>query len=73
MAHIDDPKTQRANLDYIKTSMKEPLLEREVYSAETGIYLYGIGGFRFDDTVVVGETPEVLTKAPKDLKSQTIP
>jgi RNA polymerase sigma-32 factor len=30
MAHIDDPKTQRANLDYIKTSMKEPLLEREV-------------------------------------------
>ena len=28
MAHIDDPKTQRANLDFIKTSMKEPLLER---------------------------------------------
>lgn len=49
-----------------------PLLEREVYSAEPGIYLYGIGGFRFDDTVVVGETPEVLTKAPKDLKRQTI-
>jgi len=30
MAHIDDPKTQRANLDFIKTSMNEPLLEREV-------------------------------------------
>ncbi len=29
MAHIDDPKTQRANLDYIKASMKEPLLQRE--------------------------------------------
>ncbi|UCH75149.1 MAG: RNA polymerase factor sigma-32 [Rhodospirillales bacterium] len=29
MAHIDDPKTQRANLNYIKTSMKEPLLTRE--------------------------------------------
>lgn len=29
MAHIDDPKTQRANLEYIKTSMKEPLLERD--------------------------------------------
>ena len=29
MAHIDDPKTQRANLDFIKASMKEPLLERE--------------------------------------------
>lgn len=28
MAHIDDPKTQRANLDFIKSSMKEPLLER---------------------------------------------
>ena len=29
MAHIDDPKTQRANLNFIKTSMKEPLLARE--------------------------------------------
>ncbi len=29
MAHIDDPKTQRANLHFIKTSMKEPLLARE--------------------------------------------
>lgn len=29
MAHIDDPKTQRANLDFIKSSMKEPLLARE--------------------------------------------
>lgn len=30
MAHIDDPKTKRANLDFIKTSMSEPLLEREL-------------------------------------------
>lgn len=29
MAHIDDPQTQRANLDYIRTSMNEPLLEKE--------------------------------------------
>lgn len=29
MAHIDDPQTQKANLDYIKTSMKQPLLEKE--------------------------------------------
>lgn len=29
MAHIDDPQTQRANLAYIKASMKEPLLSRE--------------------------------------------
>ncbi|MEQ8968255.1 MAG: RNA polymerase factor sigma-32 [Azospirillaceae bacterium] len=29
MAHIDDPDTQRANLAYIKASMREPLLSRE--------------------------------------------
>lgn len=29
MAHIDDPETQRANLDYIQTSMNAPLLEKE--------------------------------------------
>lgn len=49
-----------------------PLLEREVYSAEPGLYEWGLGGFRHDDTVVVGAVPEVLTKAPKDLRSQTI-
>ncbi len=29
MAHIDDQNTQKANLEYIRTSMSEPLLERE--------------------------------------------
>lgn len=29
MAHIDDQNTQKANLSYIRSSMKEPLLERE--------------------------------------------
>jgi len=29
MAYIDDPETQRANIAFIKASMKEPLLERE--------------------------------------------
>ena len=29
MAYIDDPATQRANLEYIKSSMKERFLERE--------------------------------------------
>ena len=29
MAHIDDPHTQRANLNYIKASMREPLLSRD--------------------------------------------
>ncbi len=29
MAYIDDPETQRANVAFIKASMKEPLLERD--------------------------------------------
>ncbi|TWB41663.1 RNA polymerase factor sigma-32 [Nitrospirillum pindoramense] len=29
MAHIDDPQTQRANLSFIKASMKAPLLSRD--------------------------------------------
>lgn len=49
-----------------------PLMAREVYSAEPGIYEWGLGGFRHDDTVVVGEIPEILTKAAKDIESQTI-
>ncbi len=50
-----------------------PLEEGEVYSAEPGIYVYGLGGFRVDDTVVIGETPEILTKAPKDPASIILP
>lgn len=48
------------------------LLEREVYSAEPGIYIPGLGGFRHDDTVFVGDAPEVVTHTPKDIASQTI-
>ena len=29
MAYVDDPNTQRANLTYIKASMREPLLQRD--------------------------------------------
>jgi len=29
MAYIDDPETQRANLNFIKSSMREPLLSRD--------------------------------------------
>ncbi len=29
MAHIDDPETQKANLQYIRQSMNEPLLEKD--------------------------------------------
>lgn len=49
-----------------------PLLENEVYSVEPGIYVHGLGGFRQDDTVVIGSCPEILTKSAKDLKNQTI-
>ena len=50
-----------------------PLQEHEVYSCEPGIYIYGVGGFRQDDTVVVGKTvPEVLTKRSKALRDQTV-
>lgn len=49
-----------------------PLLANEVFSAEPGIYEWGLGGFRHDDTVVVGERPEILTKASKALADQTI-
>ncbi len=50
-----------------------PLMAGEVWSAEPGIYLYGVGGFRHDDTVIVGtEAPEVLTKCSKNLADQTI-
>jgi len=49
-----------------------PLLDNEVYSAEPGVYAYGVGGFRLDDTVVVGATPRVLTKTPKTLEYATV-
>jgi len=48
------------------------LMTGEVFSAEPGIYEWGLGGFRHDDTVAVGPQPEVLTHSPKDLASQTI-
>jgi Xaa-Pro aminopeptidase/Xaa-Pro dipeptidase len=44
-----------------------PLQAGEVYSSEPGIYVYGLGGFRLDDTVVVGQPPEVLVHTPKSL------
>jgi len=51
-----------------------PLREREVYSCEPGIYIYGVGGFRQDDTVIVGRTtPEVITHRSKRLDDQIVP
>jgi Xaa-Pro aminopeptidase len=48
------------------------LIAKEVYSAEPRIYIFGLGGFRMDDSVVVGNTPEVLTATPKTLQHATI-
>jgi len=51
-----------------------PLETNEVYSAEPGIYIYGVGGFRHDDSVIVKPgKPEVVTTTPRSLAEQTIP
>ncbi len=49
------------------------LLAGETYAVEPGVYIRGVGGFRFADTVAVGDRgPDQLTNAPKDRRSQTI-
>lgn len=48
------------------------LKERMVFSIEPGIYELGLGGFRHDDTVIVGTEPEIVTTTTRDLKSQTV-
>jgi Xaa-Pro aminopeptidase len=52
---------------------ERPLRAGEVYTIEPGIYLWGVGGFRVDDTVVVADPPEVLTSTPRDLEGVTLP
>ena len=51
---------------------QRPLEANEVFSAEPGIYIFGVGGFRHDDTVIVSDPPETVTHHPKDIASQTI-
>jgi Xaa-Pro aminopeptidase len=54
--------------------LHRPFREREVYSSEPGIYIWGVGGFRHDDTVIVGkDRPEVITKRSKRLEDQIVP
>ncbi len=51
-----------------------PLRAGEVLSAEPGIYIPGLGGFRHDDTVIVGvDRPEVVTTWSRDVEELTIP
>ena len=48
--------------------LERPFLEREVYSCEPGIYVHGLGGYRIDDTVIVGRNaPEEVLRTPRDL------
>ncbi|MGH2559730.1 MAG: M24 family metallopeptidase, partial [Thermomicrobiales bacterium] len=54
--------------------LHRPYMENEVYSCEPGIYIYGLGGFRHDDTVIVGKKkPEVITQRSKRLEDQIVP
>ena len=48
------------------------LRANEVYSCEPGLYIHGLGGFRIDDTVVVGDTPEVLVSTPSNIEWITL-
>jgi Xaa-Pro aminopeptidase len=51
-----------------------PLRRNMVISCEPSIYVYGLGGFRHSDSVVVGETQPVrLTNAPTDIDSLIAP
>lgn len=51
-----------------------PFMANEVWSCEPGIYIYGVGGFRQDDTVIVTEQgPEVITKRSKRFEDQVVP
>lgn len=51
---------------------ERPLLAGEVYTIEPGIYLPGLGGFRIDDTVVVGQPPILLTSTARDIEDVII-
>ena len=48
--------------------LERPFMENEVYSCEPGIYIWGLGGYRIDDTVIVGRTePESVVTTPRDV------
>lgn len=51
---------------------RRALLTNEVYSSEPGIYVYGLGGFRIDDMVIVGPEPEIITKSSRAIEDQIV-
>ncbi len=44
----------------------------EMYASEPGVYVFGVVGFRIDDTVVVGAEPEILTRTSNTIIDQTV-
>ena len=46
---------------------RRTLSRGEVLSLEPGLYVAGLGGFRFGDAVVAEATPRVLTRTPKSM------
>ncbi len=58
---------------FLADGYEHEILPNMVFSIEPGIYLPGIGGFRFSDTVLVTGTGNIaLTHAPESLNQLTL-
>ena len=50
-----------------------PLVEGEAYAVEPGIYIEGVGGFRYSDVIVVtADAPQRITASPKGVEALSI-
>nr|WP_158382586.1 Xaa-Pro peptidase family protein [Comamonas testosteroni] len=59
---------------YLADGHEHEIRPHMLFSIEPGIYLPGIGGFRFSDTVLITETGNrCLTSAPQTLQELTLP
>jgi Xaa-Pro aminopeptidase len=52
----------------INSAAAGTLLAGSVVTVEPGVYLPDRGGVRIEDTLVVGKSPELLTRFPKELQ-----
>ncbi len=51
-----------------------PFRENEVFSCKPGMEIYDVGGFRHDDTLIVGKyRPEIITRRSTSLEDQAVP
>ena len=58
---------------FLAEGYEREVVPNMVFSIEPGIYLPGIGGFRFSDTVLVTDQgPVKLTSAPETLQALTL-